>query len=168
MKYSVLLTHPHSHPSAKTLYRVTYRMTDQMGVVYYGNYMEFFEIGRAELFRSAGLNYRHMESDGFLLAATHASCDYLASAFYDDLLEITTRITTMTRAKIHFSYEIRRQNDPQILARGATHHVYLSRDGRPRRISPEWWNRLETILAGHLNSAESGAEKDNGTENGKE
>lgn len=131
--------------SIRAICRVTYRMTDQMGVVYYGNYLELFEMGRGELMRAAGLDYRHMEADGFLLPCVHASLDYLSSARYDDLLEIDTRIIEMSRAKVHFAYEIRRLEEPKVLARGVTHHVFISREGKLRRLTPEWMTRLKKL-----------------------
>ncbi|MBI1784559.1 acyl-CoA thioesterase [Candidatus Sumerlaeota bacterium] len=124
-------------------------MTDQMGVVYYGNYMELFEIGRTELFRSGGVDYREMESEGFMLPAIHASCDYLSPAKYDDLLEIDTRIKTLTRAKVEFIYEVRRRGEGGTLARGATHHVFMSREGKIRRLSAQWWERLRHMAEKH-------------------
>lgn len=139
-------THSLAPGAIRAICRVTYRMTDQMGVVYYGNYLELFEMGRGELMRAAGLDYRQMEAEGFLLPCTHASLDYLSPARYDDLLEIDTRITEMSRAKVHFAYEVRRlENDPRILARGVTHHVFISREGKLRRLTPEWMTRLKAL-----------------------
>jgi len=125
--------------------RVTYRMTDQMGVVYYGNYFEFFEIGRSEWLRSHGLEYRDMETEGYFLPATHASCDYLSPARFDELIEIETRVMALTRVKIHFGYVIRRSGEDRPLARGVTHHVFLSPGGKIRRLSPQWWDRLAPL-----------------------
>ncbi len=130
------------HNASIATCRVTYRMTDQMGVVYYGNYMELFEIGRTEFFRERGVDYREMEADGILLPATHAACDYLSPARYDDLLEIETRITELTRAKAHFAYEIRRRGESQALAKGKTHHVFISPNGRIKRLSQAWFDKL--------------------------
>ena len=67
--------------------RVTYRMSDQMGVVYYGNYLEMFEMGRSGLLRSTGFSYRQMEQEGYQLPVIHAALDYLSPARYDDLLD---------------------------------------------------------------------------------
>lgn len=139
---------PHlSHPagSAVALCRVTYRMTDQMGMVYYGNYMELFEMGRAELMRSTGFSYREMESDGYMLPVRSVQCDYIIAARYDDLLEIDTHVTKLTRARIHFGYEIRRNADAEVLARGETQHVFLSPEGKLRRVDPKWLERLGQI-----------------------
>ncbi len=131
-----------------TTCRVTYRMSDQMGVVYYGNYFELFEIGRTELLRTAGFSYARMESDGFLLPVHHAAADYLAPARYDDLLEILTTISRLDRLRIDFTYQIRRQGESQALCRGTTRHVVTGPDGRPRRLSAQWQQRL-LGLAGH-------------------
>ncbi len=142
-------THSHEahadHVWSRALCRVTYRMTDMMGIVYYGNYMEFFEIGRNEMMRTHKLNYLEMEAAGYMLAATHSSCDYLQPARFDDLLEISARVVTMTRARIHFGYEIRRKGEDRLIARGSTHHAYLSPEGRPRRLGPDWWEKLRTL-----------------------
>ena len=137
--------------TSAALCRVTYRMTDQMGVVYHGNYLELFEMGRVELLRSTGVSYREMEEEGFLLPVVHAACDYLSPAKYDDLLEIRTRVMTLTRAKIHFAYEVRRLDPDALLARGRTHHVYLSPEGSIRRLSPEWLTRLERLMDSQAN-----------------
>ncbi len=128
-----------------TTCRVTYRMSDQMGVVYYGHYMEFFEIGRTELLRQAGFSYHLMEREGYLLPVTHASADYLASARYDDLLEIRTHIERLDRLRIHFYYEISRQGESLLLCRGVTRHIVAGPDGRPRRLSPDWLERLAAL-----------------------
>lgn len=135
----------------KAVCRVTYRMTDRMGVVYYGNYLELMEMGRGELLRSCGIDYREMEAEGYLFPATHVSIDYLAPARYDDLVAIATRIHTMTRVKVHFDYEMHLLDGAhphagtRILARGKSHHVFMGPDGRPRRLAPDWMARLEEL-----------------------
>jgi acyl-CoA thioester hydrolase len=125
-----------------TSVRVTYRMTDQMGVVYYGNYMELFEIGRTELLRATGLTYRHMESDGFFLPVVHVACDFLMPARYDDLLLIHTRIGRISRIRIDFAYEVLRAADQALLCRGLSHHAIVGSNGRPRRLNAGWLGRL--------------------------
>lgn len=127
------------------LCRVTYRMTDKMGVVYHANYLEMFEMGRVELLRSSGVSYREMEEQGFLLPVLRAECDYINSAKYDDLLEIRARILTLTRAKIHFGYEISRRGDGAEISRGVTHHVFMTPEGKLRRLSPFWLEKLQAL-----------------------
>jgi acyl-CoA thioester hydrolase len=132
------------------LCRVTYRMTDKMGVVYHANYLEMFEMGRVEMLRSSGVSYRQMEEEGFLLPVVRAECDYVVSAKYDDLLEVRTKIVTLTRAKIHFGYEIRRRGDNAEIARGVTHHVFLSPEGKLRRLAPFWMEKLQSLAGGEV------------------
>jgi acyl-CoA thioester hydrolase len=132
--------------------RVTYRMTDKMGVVYYGNYMELFEMGRAELLRSTGRDYVEMERDGFHLPVIHAEADYIAPARYNDILAIQTCVRLASRVKLEFEYEIRRefpaveaQPAGVLLCRGKTTHIIAGDDGRPRRLSAEWLEHLGGI-----------------------
>lgn len=150
------MTRHAANKTCKTTHRVTYRMTDQMGVVYYGNYMELFEVGRNEYMRDHGLNYLDMEADGYLLPCTRVECDYLQPARFDDLLEIHTTVMAMTRVKLHFKYEIRRAADSALLTRGISHHVWIARDGRLRRLTPEWMGRLSALL---LEEATNGREE---------
>jgi acyl-CoA thioester hydrolase len=145
---------PEGPPSPIAQCRITYRMTDQMGIVYYGNYMEMFEMGRTQLLKVSGFSYRDMESEGYRLAVVHASCDYLQPALYDDLIEIETRVERLTRARVNFTYEIRRPHDATVLARGVTHHVYLSPEGRLRRLEPHWMERLKAITQYTPNGAQ--------------
>jgi acyl-CoA thioester hydrolase len=133
-------------PPHRAAVRVTYRMTDQMGVVYYAHYMEFFEIGRTELLRAAGLAYRRMEEDGYFLPVVHAACDYLAPARYDDVLRVETRLARASRVRVDFTYEITREEGGLLICRGLTRHAVTSRDGRPRRLSESWLTRLDPAL----------------------
>lgn len=110
--------------------RVTYRDTDQMGYVYYANYLVYFEMARTELLRALGRSYRECEADGIYLPVVEASCRYFASAHYDDLLEIRTRVTRWTRAALDFEYEVRRPGEAQPLVTGITRHVFTNREGR--------------------------------------
>ncbi len=110
-----------------TSYRVRYSDTDKMGVVYYGNYMRLFEIGRTELLRSAGLPYVELEREGYLLPVLEAHAEYILPARYDDVLDIVTSYEIEHSAVIVLRYEIRRNNDT--LARGWTRHTFVSASG---------------------------------------
>lgn len=90
----------------ETPIRVLYAHTDKAGVVYYANYLEFFEAGRTEYFRSLGRSYADFEKDGILLTVAEASCRYLRPAEYDDLLTIRTWISRLRRTRIDFEYEV--------------------------------------------------------------
>jgi acyl-CoA thioester hydrolase len=120
----------------KTPYRVIYGDTDQMGVMYYANYFRLFEMGRNEYLRTAGLTYKEIEARGFIFPITNASCRYLRSARYDDLIILETRVTSAKGARIRFAYDLRDEQG-QLLAQGETEHANLNQEGRTSRIDPE-------------------------------
>ena len=127
---------------SETLARVRYKDTDQMGVVYYGNYFTFFEIGRVEYMRERGIAYKQMErEDDSHIVVTEASCRYLRPARYDDMLRIRTRVSESRRRGIRFVYEIVRHEDGELLATGETAHIICNREGRPRSL-PEKYRKL--------------------------
>ena len=121
--------------------RVIYGDTDQMGVVYYANYFRYFELARSEFIRGKGGSYREIEGSGTLLPVIEATCHYRASARYDDVLVIRTRLTSMRRASLKFTYELRREGEDAVLCTGHTVHASIGRDGRPCRM-PEAITRL--------------------------
>ena len=111
---------------SETLARVRYKETDQMGMVYYGNYFTFFEIGRVEYMRERGIAYKQMESedDSFIVVA-EAHCRYLRPARYDDLLRIRTRVSEARRRSIRFAYEILRDDERRIAGHGRNRARHL-------------------------------------------
>ena len=111
--------------------RVRYGDTDQMGVAYYGNYLRWFEIGRAEMLRSLGHTYREVEEAGVRLPVLEARVRYLRAARYDDLVTIETGVLEAGRVSVTFGYHVRRGDEA--LANGFTTHCYLSPEGRPIR-----------------------------------
>ena len=113
--------------------RVIYGDTDAAGIVYYGNYLRWFEIGRAELMRQKGFSYRDvMERDGVLLPVIEAGATYHASARYDDVLRIHAEIREVKGVRLTFGYRIQRE-DGAVLVTGHTVHAFTGRDGRPVR-----------------------------------
>ena len=90
----------------KTTVRVRYSETDKMGYCYYGNYAQFFEIGRVEALRSLGFPYKELEDSGIMLPVVDYSSKFLKPAVYDEKLTIITRISNLTSYKISFDYEI--------------------------------------------------------------
>jgi len=113
--------------------RVIYGDTDAAGIVYYGNYLRWFEIGRAELMRQKGFSYRDvMERDGVLLPVIEAGATYHASARYDDVLRIHAEIREVKGVRLTFGYRIERE-DGAVLVTGHTVHAFTGRDGRPVR-----------------------------------
>ena len=115
-----------------TEYRVPYADTDQMGVVYYGNYMALFERARNELMRACGYTYKQCEAEGFMLPDIHAEADYKSPAKYDDLLEISAWVQLQKGVRIEIACEVRRKGEEAVLAKGYTRHVFVStEDFRP-------------------------------------
>lgn len=113
--------------------RVRYAETDGMGVVHHSRYFVYFEMGRTELLRASGGSYRAMEDTGRFLVVTKAAIRYLASARYDDLLRITTRLERVSFAKLEHTYEIHR--DDKLLTTAGTTLACVDRDGKVQRMS---------------------------------
>mgnify|MGYP001563306032 FL=1 len=111
--------------------RVRYAETDQMGVVYHANYLVWCEIGRTDYIRSRGLSYADMERQGLLLAVTDVTMRLHASARYDDLVRVTTRLVSVRSRAVEFAYEIARGDTGAVIASVGTTLVSVSRDGRP-------------------------------------
>jgi acyl-CoA thioester hydrolase len=113
-------------------YRVPYADTDQMGVVYYGNYLTLFERARNELMRLSGYSYRECEAEGWALPVTHAQVNYRRPAKYDDLLEVTAYVQAQKGVRIEIACEVRRKGEDAILVSGFTRHAFISlADFRP-------------------------------------
>jgi acyl-CoA thioester hydrolase len=114
----------------RTETRVTYAETDAMGIVYYANYLRWFEVGRTELMRSLGIAYSQMEAQGAFLPVSEVFCKYHASARYDDVLIIETSVDSLKRASIQFAYRILRKSDGRQLVTGSTLHAFVDREGK--------------------------------------
>jgi len=123
----------------ETRFRVRYAETDQMGVVYYANYLVWMELGRVEYCRAAGVRYKDMEQhDGILLAVVDAHCRYLLPARYDEEIVIRTSISRANRRIIEFRYEIQDAATEQRLAEGETKHVFLGPNMKPVRLPEKY------------------------------
>jgi acyl-CoA thioester hydrolase len=113
---------------------VRYAETDTMGVVYYANYLVWFEVARADLLREAGWSYREMEADGYMLPVLEASCVYRQPARYDDEINVKTTGTLVSPVRVKFTYDVVRPVDDVRLAAGYTVHASIGRGGRPCRL----------------------------------
>jgi acyl-CoA thioester hydrolase len=123
--------------------RVIYGDTDQMGIVYYGNYMRFFEASRAASLRALGRSNRDLNDWNIALPVIEAHCNYRQPAHYEDLIDIYVDITEVRRASLIFTYELVR--DDVVLADGYTRHAVVdSKTGRPRSMPPEFKELLLT------------------------
>jgi acyl-CoA thioester hydrolase, YbgC/YbaW family len=135
---------------SSVLIRVPYADTDQMGVVYYGNYARYFETARTEALRSVGLAYRQLEAQGVMLPVRILQVQYLAPAHYDDLLEVHTELREVPSARIRFDHRIRRQGEDRDLITGWVELVFVDADTRrPRRCPPA----LADLFAPYFNGA---------------
>jgi acyl-CoA thioester hydrolase len=122
--------------------RVRYAETDQMGVVYYGNYFTWFEIGRVELCRLLGFEYKQMEiQDDCRIVVAEAYCRYKRPARFDDVLSVRTRVTRSQRRTLRFSYEILHQGSDELIATGETVHVICDHRGHPKSL-PEKYQQI--------------------------
>lgn len=125
-----------------SFYRVIYGDTDQMGVVYYANYLRWFEMGRTELLRQIGAPYSQVEKRGLFFPVTEVSCRYLRPARFDDEIAVATVLQTLGRATLVFGYAITRKNDGELLVEGWTRHACLDAHGKVVKIGRE----LEAVL----------------------
>lgn len=128
-----------------TTYRIRYSDTDTMGVVYYGNYMRLFEIGRTELLRAAGIAYASFEAEGLFLPVLEAHAEYHAPAKYDDEVVITTRYTPTPTAALILYYSVHRNG--VTLVTGWTRHTFVSAETfRPVRPPRRFIEGIERFL----------------------
>jgi acyl-CoA thioester hydrolase len=122
--------------------RVRYSETDQMGIVYHAHYLVWFEIGRTEWCRAAGLPYAGMERSGLFIPVTRVECAFRRRSSYDDPIRVLTRMTEVGGRGCTFGYEVLNPG-ADLLAEGATHHVFANAAGRPERASADVVGILE-------------------------
>ena len=132
--------------------RVRYAETDQMRVAHHASYLVWFEAGRTEFIRSRGRSYAQIEAAGWLLVVVEVRCRYLRPARYDDVLTVRTRLGAIGPATLEFDYEVVRQADGTVIARGSTVHAAVDRTGRPRRIPDD----VRDLLGAPSRSASDG------------
>ncbi len=141
-------------PVSQTTIRVRYAETDQMGVVYYANFFVWFEVGRVELLRQLGFDYKQMElADNCYIAVVDASCRYKSPARYDDVLLLETRVAGMRRSVLKFAYRILRLesvagDDPMLLAEGETTHVVVDRHMGKTPLPEKYAAAIERFMEG--------------------
>lgn len=127
--------------------RVRYAETDQMGVVYYANYLIWCEVGRTDFIRAVGKSYADLERDGISLAVSDVALRYHGSARYDDLVRVTTRLTQLRSRAMTFSYRIVLAENEQLLVSGTTGLVSLSTSGKPMAMPPYMRSVLQPVLS---------------------
>jgi len=126
-------------PSHLTRIRVRYAETDQMGVVYYANYLVWMEVARVEFCKSLGFRYRDMElEDGVLLAVIESQCRYLHPARFDEEVIVETRIAEANSRLVGFAYEMHLAGTGRKLATGSTRHMFCNREMQRVRLPEKY------------------------------
>lgn len=128
-------------------HKVNFYDTDAMAVVHHSNYIRWFEIGRVEFLREAGITLNQLMDDGYVFPITEVSAKYVNSAKFDDELIIETTPEALTKAKMAFTYRILRASDDTLLVTGRTQNVFTSMDtGKIIRLPETYYNKLKAML----------------------
>jgi acyl-CoA thioester hydrolase len=129
-----------------TKLRVRYGETDQMGYMYYGNYAEFYEVGRVEMLRSLGLTYSAMEEQGIKMPVLELHCKYLKPALYDEEITIRVLMDKMPGIRIHFRYELYNERN-ELINTGETLLVFIKMTtNRPCLPTQEFLDKLKPFF----------------------
>ncbi len=123
---------------AETKVRVRYSETDQAGYVYYGNYAQYYELGRVSSMRQIGHTYREMEERGVIMPVLSMNIKYIRPAKYDDLLTIKTYIKSLPETRMDFEYEIYNQNG-ELINKADTTLVFISKENYKPVKAPQWF-----------------------------
>ena len=138
---------PDAAAGNRTLLRVRYAETDQMGRAHHMQYLTWFELGRTELLRAAGVAYSEIERQGVMLPVSNVEVEYTSGAGYDELVEVETRVGEVRSRTVSFSYVATRAETREVLASGTTRLVCTNADGKPRRIPPHLITVLRSLQA---------------------
>jgi acyl-CoA thioester hydrolase len=117
--------------------RTLYVDTDRSQVVYHANYLRYFEFGRATLMRDTAYPYREVEESGFVYPIIKIDIDYFRPLYYDDVMFIHTRPSTLERVRLQFDYVITHQESGDIVCKGFTRHCAVNGSGTPVEIDPK-------------------------------
>ena len=128
-------------------HKVNFYDTDAMAVVHHSNYIRWFEIGRVEFLRQAGITLTELMDDGYVFPITEVSAKYMNSGYFDDELIIETTPVALTKAKMAFSYRVLRACDDTVLVTGFTQNVFTSRvTGKITRLPDKYYDKLKVML----------------------
>ncbi len=130
---------------SRTQITVRYAETDMMGIVYHGNYLPWFEVGRTTLLKECGLPYKELETQGFRLPVIELGTKFFKPAVYDDTVTIITRLTERPLLRIHLDYEVRRGED--LLVTGFTIHAFINHAGEPVRPPAKFTEKMRALFA---------------------
>lgn len=131
--------------SCEIVIRPRYGETDQMGVIYHGNYFSYFEVARSELFRTLGYTYKKLEEDGIILPVIECNCRYIKPLLYDEEVVVKAQVEKLKGVRITVKYEIFRKSDRELLSHGFTSHGFVDKNMKPvkiKRVNPMMWDLL--------------------------
>lgn len=129
-----------------TKLRVRYAETDQMGYMYYGNYAQFYEVGRVEMLRSLGMTYKSMEESGIIMPVLELKCKYIKPALYDDEITVKVIMDKMPSLRIHFRYELFNESN-ELINTGETTLVFIDiKKNKPCLPSVDFLSRLQVFF----------------------
>ena len=126
--------------------KIYYKDIDQMGVVYYARYFEFFEQARTELLNDLGIIVMDIEDEGYFLPVVSATCDYKEGAKFEDEIIVRTFIKEMPSARLRIKYEVVRKADDRLLVTGHTVHGFIDKEGKPKRPPKSLINCLSSLI----------------------
>ena len=129
---------------SRTQITVRYAETDAMGIVYHGNYLPWFEVGRTTLLKECGLPYRELEAQGYHLPVIELGMKFAKPALYDDTVTIITRLKERPLLRIHLDYEVRRGDE--LLVTGFTIHAFINKAGEPVRPPAFFTERMRALF----------------------
>ncbi|MGH4140181.1 acyl-CoA thioesterase [Clostridium sp.] len=133
----------------ETKIKVRYVETDQMGIVHHSNYYAWFEVGRGEYITEIGMTYSEMEENNIMIPVVESACKYIEGARYEDILIIQTFIQVLNGAKVIFNYNVIREKDGKIIAKGATTHAFVNEKFRVvdlKKANKEMWSRFQKLF----------------------
>ncbi|MCB2294071.1 acyl-CoA thioesterase [Clostridium algoriphilum] len=133
----------------ETKLKVRYVETDKMGIVHHSNYYAWFEVGRTEYITAIGMTYKEMEQSGIMLPVVESSCKYKKGAKNEDILIIETFMKELNGAKVIFNYNVVREDDGKILAKGSTTHAFVNERFRIvnlKKTNIKVWSRFQKLL----------------------
>jgi acyl-CoA thioester hydrolase len=133
----------------ETKIKVRYVETDQMGIVHHSNYYAWFEVGRTEYITEIGMTYKDMEENHIMLPVVESSCKYIEGAKYEDIIIIQTFMQELNGAKVIFNYNVLRETDGKIIAKGSTTHAFVNEKFRVvnlKKANIVMWNRFQKLF----------------------
>ena len=125
--------------------KIYYKDIDQMGIVYYSRYFEFFESARTELLSSIGIAVKDIEKNDIFLPVVKATCDYRKSAKFEDELTIISSISEIPTARLNIDYEVL-THDKSVIANGSTMHGFIDKSGKPKRPPVFLVEKIKTLI----------------------